>query len=124
MNVATRYRKLPIRTKLRLMVMVSGGMTLVAACGTLLTFENITFRADLRNDLGVLAEMYGANSAAALSFNDRQAAGELLSGFRVKRHIASAILYSTDGKVFAAYQRDPGSSGPAPQLRADGSWFE
>jgi signal transduction histidine kinase/DNA-binding response OmpR family regulator len=99
-------------------------MALVAACGTLLTYEDITFRADLRSDLGVLAQMFGSNSTAALSFNDRQTAGELLSGFRAKRHIVSAILYSADGAMFAEYRRDQGTSVPVPRLRADGSWFE
>jgi len=82
------------------------------------------------SDRSYFAALYPAymsltlNSTAALSFNDRQAAGELLSGFRVKRHIVTAILYSADGTVFAAYRRDSGSNGPAPQLRADGSWIE
>jgi two-component system, sensor histidine kinase and response regulator len=124
MKVSTWYRELPIRDKLRLVVMLAASGAVVAACGTLLAYEEITFRADMRNDLGVLAEMSGSNSTAALSFNDRQAAGELLSGFRAKRHIESAILYSTDGAVFAAYRRDPGSKDPAPHLRPDGSWFE
>src|ERR1035438_10324450 len=124
MKVSAWYRKLPIRDKLRLGVMLGMLGAVVAASGALLAYEGITFRSDMRNDLGVLAEMSGSNSTAALSFNDRQAAGELLSGFRVKRHIVSAILYSADGTIFAAYRRDPDSSGPAPPLRRDGSWFE
>jgi signal transduction histidine kinase/DNA-binding response OmpR family regulator len=124
MKVSTWYRKLPIRDRLRLVVMLAVLGAVVAACGTLLTYEEVTFRADMRNDLGVLAEMFGSNSTAALSFNDRPAAGELLSGFRAKRHIVSAILYSADGAMFAAYRRDSGASAPAPQLRSNGSWFE
>jgi two-component system, sensor histidine kinase and response regulator len=124
MKVRTWYRRLPIRRKLRLVVMIASFSAVVAACGTLLAYEEITFRADMRNDLGVLAEMSGSNSTAALSFNDRQAAGELLSGLRAKRHLESAILYSADGAMFAAYHRDRGASDPAPTLRRDGSWFE
>ncbi len=124
MKVSVWYRKLPIRDKLRLVVIFASMGAVVAASGMLLAYEEVTFRADMRNDLGVLAEMYGSNSTAALSFNDRQAAGELLSGLRAKRHIVTAILFSGDGAVFAGYRRDPGDSGPEPRLRKDGSWFE
>ncbi len=124
MKFSSWYRKLSIRSKLRLTVMLSVSGAVLAASGTVLAYERIAFRADMRNDLGVLAEMYGANSTAALTFNDRQTAEELLSGFRVRRHIASAILYAADGSVFAAYRRDPRASSPVPRLRSDGSWFE
>src|SRR5580698_3499354 len=124
MRVSTWYGKLPIRKKIQLTVMLSASAAVVASCGAILAYEEVAFRADLRYGLGVLAEMFGSNSTAALTFNDRQTAGELLSGLRAKQHIVSAILYSTDGGVFASYQRDAGASGPAPQLRPDGSWFE
>jgi signal transduction histidine kinase/DNA-binding response OmpR family regulator len=124
MRVSTWYGKLPIRKKIQLTVMLSASAAVVAACGIILAYEELAFRSDLRNDLGVLAEMFGSNSTAALTFNDRQTAGELLSGLRAKQHIVSAILYSADGGVFASYHRDAGASGPAPPLRPDGSWFE
>jgi len=124
MKLSAWYRTLPIRDKLRLAVMFSATVVLVLGCGTMVVFEEVTFRADMRSDLNVLAEMFGANSTAALSFNDRQTAGELLSGFRAKRHIESAILYSADGAVFADYRRDPETSTRVPGLRPDGSWFE
>jgi signal transduction histidine kinase/CheY-like chemotaxis protein len=124
MRVSAWYFRLPIRDRLRLIVMLSVGVALVATCGTILTYEQVTFRAEMRNDLGVLAEMFGSNSTAALSFNDRQTAGELLSGFRAKRHIVAANLYSADGAVFASYRRDPGPSSVAPKFRQEGSWFE
>jgi signal transduction histidine kinase/DNA-binding response OmpR family regulator len=124
MRLSIWYGKLPIRKKIQLTVMLSASAAVVAACGAILAYEEVAFRSDLRNDLGVLAEMFGSNSTAALTFNDRQTAGELLSGLRAKQHIVSAILYSADGGVFAFYQRDGGANGPAPQLRPDGSWFE
>ena len=124
MRVSTWHRSLPIRVKLRIIVMLSVSVALVAACGTILAYEEVAFRADMRNDLGVFAEMYGSNSTAALSFNDQQTAAEILSGFRAKRHIVSAILYSANGLVFASYGRDTAKSLPAPPLRPDGSWFE
>jgi signal transduction histidine kinase/DNA-binding response OmpR family regulator len=124
MKISAWYFHLSLRDRLRLIVMLSVGVALVATCGTILTYEEITFRADMRNDLGVLAEMLGSNSTAALSFNDRQTAAELLSGFRAKRHIVAAYLYSAEGAVFASYWRDPSPTVAPPELRPDGSWFE
>jgi len=124
MRVLAWYLKLPIRDKLRLAVMLSVGFAMALACGIGLAYEQITFRADMRNDLGILAEMFGSNSTAALIFDDPQTAGELLSGFRAKRHITAAILYSANGAMFANYRRDPGMGGSIPPLRRDGSWFE
>src|SRR5580692_2684607 len=103
MRVSNWYRRLPLRNKLRLIVMLSVIVALVAACGTILAYEEVAFRADMRNDLGVFAEIYGSNSTAALTFNDQQTAGEILSGLRAKRHVVSAVLYSASGSVFASY---------------------
>ncbi|MEO8125550.1 MAG: response regulator [Bryobacteraceae bacterium] len=79
----------------------------------------------MRNDLGVLAEIYEANSTAALTFNDRNAARELLAGLSAKHSIESAVIYSPDGSVFASFRRDSAAL-PLPVLRAqaDRIWFD
>jgi len=110
MSMAARYRDLPIRHKLRLIVMTTVGAALIVACGVVLVYDYYTLRDSLRRDLGVLAEMTGDNSTAALSFGDGKTAGELLSGLRAKRSIVTAVIYSADGHVFASYRRDPASS--------------
>jgi two-component system, sensor histidine kinase and response regulator len=112
MNWKARYRDLPIRHKLRLIVMVTVGAALIAACGAILIYHYYTLRDSLRRDLGVLAEITGDNSTAALSFGDRKAAAELLAGLREQRSILMASLYSADGKVLASFRRDPGAIVP------------
>jgi two-component system, sensor histidine kinase and response regulator len=111
MNLRSRYRDLPIRHKLRFIVMLTVGAALIVACGAILVYHYYTLRESLRRDLGVLAEITADNSTAALTFGDRKAAEELLSGLREKRSIVTAILYSADGKVLARYKRDV-SRGP------------
>jgi signal transduction histidine kinase/CheY-like chemotaxis protein len=112
MSLAEGYRDLPIRHKLRLIVIATVGAALIVACGAVLVYEYYTLCDSLRRDLGVLAEMTGDNSTAALSFGDRKTALELLSGLKRKRSIVMAALYSADGQVFASYRRDPGASVP------------
>jgi two-component system, sensor histidine kinase and response regulator len=112
MSIGARYRDLPIRHKLRLIVMATVGAALIVACGALLVYDYYTLRDSLRRDLGVLAEMTGDNSTAALSFGDGKTAGELLSGLRERCSIVTAAIYSADGQVFASYRRDPDSVAP------------
>ena len=79
----------------------------------------------MRNDLGVLAEVLGSNSTAALTFGDRQAAEEILSALAAHRPVASAVIYSADGAVFATYHRKGESiETETPRMGADVSWFE
>jgi signal transduction histidine kinase/CheY-like chemotaxis protein len=125
MRITRWYRNLDTRHKLRIVILVTvgvaGGLASLATIGT----EQLMFRATMRDDLRVLAEMFAVNSTAALSFQDRKAAEELLSGLRAKHEIVSAYLYA-DGRPFAAYQR--GQPEPAlesaPPLGPNGSRFD
>jgi signal transduction histidine kinase/PleD family two-component response regulator len=112
MSWAARYRDLPIRHKLRLIVMLTVGAALIVACGAILLYHYYTLRDSLRRDLSVLAEITADNSTAALSFADQKTAEELLSGLREKRSIVTAAIYSVDGRVFASYRRDPSATAP------------
>jgi len=49
----------------------------------------------------LLARIVGANSAAAIAFQDRQAAKEILSALKEDRDIVAACLFLEDGKRFA-----------------------
>jgi signal transduction histidine kinase/CheY-like chemotaxis protein len=118
MSIGTRYRDLPIRHKLRLIVMVTVGAALLVACGAVLVYDYYTLRGSLRRDLGMLAEMTGDNSTAALSFGDRKTAKELLLGLREKHSILTAAIYSADGQLFASYRRDRSSAAP-PSFPSD-----
>src|SRR5437588_9965192 len=118
------YRNLPIKYKLHLLTLITAFAALTFAVGTVLAYYYVV-RDSTRNDLTVLAEIFGANSTAALSFNDPKAAEELLSGLAAKRSILSAYLYTPDGKVFSRYRRgaEP-SDAPLARSGDDESWFE
>jgi signal transduction histidine kinase/DNA-binding response OmpR family regulator len=118
------YRNLPIKYKLHLLTLITGISALTFAVGTVLAYYYVV-RDSTRNDLTVLAEIFGANSTAALSFNDPKAAEELLSGLAAKRSILCAYLYTPDGKIFSRYRRgaEPGNA-PLARSGDDESWFE
>ena len=125
MSVTRWYRDLPIRRKLLLIIMTTVGAALALAGGAVLIHVNLVLRDSMRNDLGVLAEILGCNSTAALTFGDRQAAEEILSGLAAQRPVTSAVIYSADGAVFATYHRKGERiETEAARTGADVSWFE
>ena len=125
MSIATRYRNLPIKHKLRLLIMATVSGALMLACTAVLIFDQIAARQSMRNDLEVLAQIFSANSTAVLSFNDRPAAEELLSTLNAKQHIKFAGLFALDGTLFAKYRRDEADAGRIVILpSADRTQFE
>lgn len=125
MRKAVTHRSFSIKQKLRLIIMVTVGVALVLASLAVVGYDYWAFRTSMRNDLDVLAEIFGSNSTAALSFADQKATEEILSGLEPKRHIVGACIYSSDGDLFATYRRQPETEGfVCPRLQNDSSWFE
>ena len=61
--------------------------------------------------------MLGANSTAALTFDDPAAAKELLKSLELQPTIRYACVFNAKGRVFAAYrskEESPDFSPPAP----------
>ena len=99
------FKDLPIRRKLALLVLSATVMALVLACMGFAIFERARFRAGAVTELATLADMLGANSAAALAFNDQNTAQEMLSALRTEPHVLAACLYDEQGIIFAEYRR-------------------
>jgi two-component system, sensor histidine kinase and response regulator len=111
-KAAPRYRNLPVKVKLHLIIMGTVCIALLLACAAVLVYERVVLYKTMENDLGILAEIFASNSSAALTFDDPKAAQELLSGLKARRSIESAVIYSASGNVFASYRREiqPGES--------------
>jgi signal transduction histidine kinase/CheY-like chemotaxis protein len=113
-----------VRHKLRLVIMVTVTVALLCACAAVLAYDRIEARNSMRNDLEVLAEMLGANSTAALSFDDAPVGAEILSTLRAERHIVAAVVFAVGGRRLASYQRSPEPAGALPAMQSDGARFE
>jgi C4-dicarboxylate-specific signal transduction histidine kinase len=94
-------RNIPIRRKLTLVVLVSSTAALLVATAALFAFQVYTFRLNFMRDLVSLAEIISANSTAAITFGDGDAAREILTGLRVKQQIEDAFIVLPNGKVLA-----------------------
>jgi signal transduction histidine kinase/CheY-like chemotaxis protein len=98
-------RRFSIRRKLQAVIMLSVAAALLLACGALLAFTIAAMRNSIRTGVGILAQVIGENSTAALSFNDSKAAADLLQGLKAQPSITRACIYSARGELFARYTR-------------------
>jgi signal transduction histidine kinase/CheY-like chemotaxis protein/HPt (histidine-containing phosphotransfer) domain-containing protein len=124
MSLAYKYRNLNVRHKLRLIIMTSVTAALLCACAAVILYDRISARQTMRSDLEVMAQIMGANSTAALSFEDARVGTEILSSLRVKRQIVAARILTATGKPLSAYRRAGTQPSEMPGIAADGVWFE
>src|SRR5271156_2656133 len=107
-----------IGEKLKRIILVICGVSILMACSALAVYNAVKFRTQLASSLASTAAIAGSNSTAALVFSDAQSAAEILSSLRAQPHIVEACIYNRDGSVFAKYARrgaDPGFTPPARQ---------
>lgn len=102
------FRDVPIQKKLRRITMLTTSVALLLTGVALIVYELVAYRAVMTRELMSLADVIGANSAAALTFNDPRAAEETLAALRKDSRITLAAIYTKEGSLFAAYRRqDP-----------------
>lgn len=96
-------RDTPIRYKLMRVILLTSGAVLLLTCAAYFMYEFFTFRQSTMRQLSVLGEIVATNSTAALAFDSREDAEEMLTALKAEPHIVSACLYDKDGTLFARY---------------------
>lgn len=99
------FNDLPVRKKLMRAFMVISVSVLALTCSAYFTYEFFTFRMTMVRQVTVLGKIIAANSTAALAFDSREDANEILSSVRVQPHIVAAGIYDKQGHLFAFYPR-------------------
>jgi two-component system, sensor histidine kinase and response regulator len=99
-------RDISISRKLKLVIMLTTSVALLVASAAFVAYDLIAFRQSMASDLSTLAKVIGTNSTAALAFNDRGAAKDVLSALTAKQNIVRARIYESDSDLFAEYVRD------------------
>ena len=103
--------------------MLTSGIVLLLASAAFVAYDAVTFRRELVGNVSVLADAVGNNCAAAIDFDDPEAAGQMLAALHTKANIVSACVYSSDGQVFATYQRDTNAVFVPPAMQTAGQEF-
>ncbi len=120
-----RFQNIPIKAKLMLLVMMITCTALLLSSAAFVIYDHVAFRKSMARDLSITAEMVGATSSAALSFNEPGAADEVMRSLAAEPHTISASIFNKEGAVFAGYKRASEKSplvpnGPEP----DGHRFQ
>jgi len=104
--ITTRwFRALPLARKLTVLAISTSGLALILVSAVLVIYDDASSRDRLVRDTDLLAQVVGANSTAALAFNDPKAARETLAALAVNAHVASALILLPDGTTFAEYSK-------------------
>jgi signal transduction histidine kinase/CheY-like chemotaxis protein len=119
------FRNLSIKWKLKLIIMLTSGIALLFAAGSLLYKDIVTSRKTIRDDLSGLARVIGMNSIGAIVFNDQQTAETNLTALHAIPYIVMGCIYDRDRRLFAQYiHEDLPKDSPAPEIREPGLYYE
>src|SRR5690606_33452264 len=94
-------RNIPIKRKLISIIMLISTIVLVLMSSAYIVFEYNSNRAAAKKNLSTLGVVIASNSSAALAFDSRQDAAEILEAFKADEHIIAACLYDKNGDIFA-----------------------
>jgi two-component system, sensor histidine kinase and response regulator len=99
------FRISSIRQKLAGVILMTSCLALALASVGFGLYERASYRATMTSELAALADTLGANTAAALMFNDHKSADDMLGALRSETHIVAVCLYDREGRTFAEYRR-------------------
>ena len=115
------FGDLSIRHKLSTLFMAISGFTALAVSCPVALLDVMTFKHAAAQNLAVLGDVLAGNSTAALTFRDAESARDVLQAVRAEPDVTAGCIYTSDGKPFAQYTRDPNSSyviPPSPQVES------
>src|SRR5689334_18356711 len=116
-------RNIPIRRKQLLIIMLTSTTALLLACAAFMIYDVASFRKQMTARESAIAEVMAYNCAAAVDFNDAQAAAGPLAALRAQPEIIAACVYDRQGHPFATYTRSNGPAFTAPKPIESGQEF-
>jgi PAS domain S-box-containing protein len=117
-------RSYSVRAKLIAIVMLTTCASLTLMGFALGIFEVISHRRAMTAEMATVGNIIGANSTAALTFNDEAVATEILGALKPYAEVRSACLYDAQGHLFASFLRLRERVGCPPVPGEDGVKFD
>ncbi len=102
----TKLSGLSFRTKLMVLLTFTSVLTIVLAASATTAFDYFWSKDEAVNSVQTLAQVTASNSAAAIVFNDPEAATDILSALEAVPGIITARIYDMEGNVFATYGQE------------------
>lgn len=117
-------QNMSIKTKFIALTMLAVMTAMTLACIGFVSNDIYLIRADMREHLTALAEVIGANTTAALSFDDSDAATQLLGSLKKQQVVDSAALFDAAGELFATYFSESAQHGSPALPEFEGYHFD
>ena len=97
------FRDLPIKRKLRRVILFPSFAVLALMASVLLVYELFTYKRSTRRVFATVGQIVAENSSAVLIYDDHELAAKILAGIRAEPEIVLAALYDKKGKLFMSY---------------------
>ena len=104
-RIVAWHAKLSLARKLTFLGVLTSVVSLVIAMTAVLGWDLSSARTRLVRDTGMLADVIGSNSTAAVAFGDAKAATDILKALSVNDTIVSATIWTKDGNQLARFER-------------------
>jgi signal transduction histidine kinase len=114
----------PIQRKLMRVILLTSGAVLLLTCSIYFAYEYYTFKQSTVRQLTTLGQIISTNSTAALAFQSRDEAYEILAALKAEPHIVAAALYDKNGKLFVHYPANLSIASFPDSVRTSGYIFE
>ncbi|MES9946849.1 MAG: ATP-binding protein [Candidatus Thiodiazotropha sp.] len=97
-------RNASIKHKLEVIILLITASALLLSLLLFMILEMRSARGEAATRLQSLALLLGANSNAAITFNDRNTASDILATLSTQNDVIEAVILLNNGDVFASYQ--------------------
>ncbi len=98
-----KRRSESIKNKLMRVILVTCSVVLFLTYASYFAYEFFTYRDVTKTQLSTLGRIIADNSTAALAFDSRSDANDMLDALKAEKNIVSASLYDKNGHLFARY---------------------
>src|ERR1700756_2205348 len=97
------YKNISIRNKLMRVIMLVCGIVVLITCMVFFLYDFYSFRETTLQNISTYGRIISTNSTAALAFESKEDAEEILNALKAEPHIVAASIYDANGKLFCAY---------------------
>ncbi|MGZ8217439.1 EAL domain-containing protein [Methylomagnum sp.] len=119
----THFENLSISGKLRRILLSTTLLASSITACSIGVFEVFTFYQTVLKHVGVVANMVGYSSTAALEFNDPKTGNQVLNTLQAEPDIGAGLLLKPNGQAFAAYNFPMAGEAPLPDELVGDLWF-
>jgi signal transduction histidine kinase/ActR/RegA family two-component response regulator len=118
--VTSRFRNLPIRRKLLMLVVASSVPALVLASAGFLAWDFWQFTSAVQQDMRTQAVLVADTSASAVEFGFDEVARGVVQPLARRPNVQMACLYLQDDSLLAGFERSGGRACPARRPQDEG----